>query len=61
MDFLVSNLTMYLSRMTRVHKGRNLAISPLHLESVPDILFSPKLVFAHDTSPEKPVSLKVKC
>lgn len=46
MDFLVSNLTMYLSRMTRVHKDRNLAISPLHLESVPDILFSPKLVFA---------------
>lgn len=52
---------MYLSRMTSVHKDRNLAICPLHLESVPDMLLSPELVFAHDTSPEKLASLKGKC
>lgn len=47
---------MYLSRMTCVHKDRNLAVCPSHLEYMPGMLFSPKLVFARHLSWEARVS-----
>lgn len=61
MDFMGSNSTTYLGRTIYVHKVKNLSICTLHAKSVPYILFSPKLVFAHNTSPEKQISLKVNC